>query len=93
MRSWVIRQNGHAKSSGLRPTSSHFGIGASSQCSGLMRGPVARFLFAFLFCTAFLAGASLSGAATPRFGAWVLLLPTLVLSALAAFDRTGSAAV
>jgi uncharacterized membrane protein YoaK (UPF0700 family) len=37
---------------------------------------------------AFLTGALLSGAATPRFGAWVLLFPTLVLSALAAFDRT-----
>jgi hypothetical protein len=34
-----------------------------------------------------------NGIPTPRFGAWVLLLPTLVLSALAAFDRTGSAAV
>jgi uncharacterized membrane protein YoaK (UPF0700 family) len=35
----------------------------------------------------FLAGALLSGAATPRFGAWVLLAPALILSALAAFDR------
>ena len=34
----------------------------------------------------FLAGALLSGAATPRFGVWVLLFPMLSLSALAAFD-------
>jgi uncharacterized membrane protein YoaK (UPF0700 family) len=39
----------------------------------------------------FLAGALLSGATTPRFGVWVLLLPTLALSALAAFDRPSSA--
>ena len=42
-------------------------------------------------CAAFLAGALLSGATTPRFGVWVLLLPTLALSALAAFDRSSSA--
>jgi uncharacterized membrane protein YoaK (UPF0700 family) len=42
---------------------------------------------------AFLAGAVLAGAATPRFGAWVLLFPTLILSALAALDGTLSAAV
>jgi uncharacterized membrane protein YoaK (UPF0700 family) len=35
----------------------------------------------------FLAGALLSGAATPRFGAWVLSAPALILAALAAFDR------
>ena len=40
----------------------------------------------------FLGGALLSGAATPRFGAWVLLLPLLVLSILMVFDRTESAA-
>lgn len=39
----------------------------------------------------FLVGALLSGAATPRFGAWVLLPPALVLAALAAFDRSGAA--
>jgi uncharacterized membrane protein YoaK (UPF0700 family) len=39
----------------------------------------------------FLAGAFLSGVTTPRLGAWVLLLPMLVLSALAAFDRSSSA--
>src|ERR1700730_13755071 len=39
----------------------------------------------------FLAGALLSGATTLRFGVWVLLLPTLALSALAAFDRSSSA--
>ena len=38
----------------------------------------------------FLAGALLSGATTPRFGAWVLLLPMLALSALAAFDSSSS---
>ena len=35
----------------------------------------------------FLVGAFLSGAATPRYGAWVLLAPALILAALAAFDR------
>ena len=34
----------------------------------------------------FLAGALLSGAATPRFGAWILLLPVVMLAALAALD-------
>jgi uncharacterized membrane protein YoaK (UPF0700 family) len=38
----------------------------------------------------FLAGALLSGTATPRFGVWVLLFPILVLSALAAFARSSS---
>jgi uncharacterized membrane protein YoaK (UPF0700 family) len=33
---------------------------------------------------AFLGGALLSGAATPRFGVWVLLVPILLLSTLAA---------
>jgi uncharacterized membrane protein YoaK (UPF0700 family) len=42
-----------------------------------------------LACTwgGFVTGALLSGAATPRFGVWVLLLPMLVLSVLAAFDQ------
>jgi uncharacterized membrane protein YoaK (UPF0700 family) len=35
----------------------------------------------------FLVGAFLSGAATPRYGAWVLTAPALILAALAAFDR------
>ncbi len=35
----------------------------------------------------FLVGAILSGAATPRYGAWVLLPPALILAVLAAFDR------
>ncbi len=35
----------------------------------------------------FLAGALLSGAATPRYGALVLAAPALILAALAAFDR------
>ena len=34
----------------------------------------------------FFAGAILSGAATPQFGAWVLLLPIVMLTALAALD-------
>jgi uncharacterized membrane protein YoaK (UPF0700 family) len=38
----------------------------------------------------FLAGALLSGATTPRFGVWVLLLPILFLSALATFARSSS---
>jgi uncharacterized membrane protein YoaK (UPF0700 family) len=40
----------------------------------------------------FFAGALLSGAATPRFGAWVLSAPALILAALAAFDRPDRAA-
>ncbi len=39
----------------------------------------------------FLTGALLSGAATPRCGVWVLLLPLLVLLALAVFIRAQSA--
>jgi uncharacterized membrane protein YoaK (UPF0700 family) len=39
----------------------------------------------------FLSGALLSGAATPRFGVWALLIPMLALSALVAFDRASSA--
>jgi uncharacterized membrane protein YoaK (UPF0700 family) len=42
--------------------------------------------------TGFLAGAVLSGVTTPRFGAWVLLLPALILAALAAFERPDHAA-
>jgi uncharacterized membrane protein YoaK (UPF0700 family) len=40
----------------------------------------------------FFAGAILSGAATPRLGACVLLAPVLVLATMAAFDRPGRAA-
>jgi uncharacterized membrane protein YoaK (UPF0700 family) len=39
----------------------------------------------------FLSGALLSGAATPRIGVWALSFPMLILSALAAFDRSSSA--
>jgi len=39
----------------------------------------------------FLAGALLSGAATPRFGAWVLLAPAAILAAFTAFDRSDAA--
>jgi uncharacterized membrane protein YoaK (UPF0700 family) len=38
---------------------------------------------------AFLGGALLSGAATPQFGAWALLVPILILSMLASSPRTG----
>jgi uncharacterized membrane protein YoaK (UPF0700 family) len=41
--------------------------------------------------TAFLLGALMAGAATPRFGAGTLLLPTLLLLLLATFDRAMSA--
>jgi uncharacterized membrane protein YoaK (UPF0700 family) len=34
----------------------------------------------------FLAGALLSGATAPRYGAWVLAAPALILAVLAAFD-------
>ena len=40
----------------------------------------------------FLAGALLSGAATPRYGALVLAAPAVILAALAAFDRSDAAA-
>jgi len=40
----------------------------------------------------FIAGAIFAGAATPRFGAWVLSAPVLILAALAAFDRRDGAA-
>jgi len=43
--------------------------------------------------TGFLGGALLSGAMTPRFGVWVLLLPTLILSVLMVLDCTASSAV
>jgi uncharacterized membrane protein YoaK (UPF0700 family) len=39
----------------------------------------------------FLTGALLSGAATPRFGVWVLLFPLLILLALALFSRADRA--
>ena len=39
---------------------------------------------------AFLVGAVLAGAATPRFGVWVLLLPFLILLTLAVFSRAAS---
>ncbi len=38
----------------------------------------------------FLVGAVLAGVATPRFGVWVLLLPCLILLALAAINRAPS---
>jgi uncharacterized membrane protein YoaK (UPF0700 family) len=41
----------------------------------------------------FLVGAMLSGAVTPRYGAWVLLPPALTLAVLAVFDRPDRAAV
>jgi uncharacterized membrane protein YoaK (UPF0700 family) len=40
----------------------------------------------------FLAGAILSGAATPRYGVWVLSAPALILAALAAFGQRSDAA-
>jgi len=40
--------------------------------------------------TSFLAGALLSGAATPHFGVWVLFFPMLILSVLAVSDHTAS---
>jgi uncharacterized membrane protein YoaK (UPF0700 family) len=47
-------------------------------------------LFAGIW-VAFLGGAVLSGAATPRFGVWVLLFPVLILSVLAARAPSGNA--
>jgi uncharacterized membrane protein YoaK (UPF0700 family) len=52
-----------------------------------------RALLSTCLWAGFLTGTLLSGMATPRFGVWALLFPMLILSALAAFDRTTSAAV
>jgi uncharacterized membrane protein YoaK (UPF0700 family) len=51
-----------------------------------------RALVLVVIWAAFLAGALLSGAATPRFGVWVLFFPMLILLALAVFDRTEKSA-
>lgn len=51
-----------------------------------------RALFLGGIWTAFLAGALVSGAATPRFGAWVLLLPILILVCLTASERAAATA-
>jgi uncharacterized membrane protein YoaK (UPF0700 family) len=51
-----------------------------------------RWVFLLLgIWASFLIGALLGGAATSRFGVWVLLLPLLVLLALAVFSRAQSA--
>jgi uncharacterized membrane protein YoaK (UPF0700 family) len=42
--------------------------------------------------TGFLVGALLSGAATPRFGVWVLFFPLLILLVLSAFDPAETSA-
>jgi uncharacterized membrane protein YoaK (UPF0700 family) len=58
------------------------------------RGPwdshVRRALQLAVRWAAFVIGALLSGAATPRFGVWALLFPMLALSALALFDSSSS---
>jgi uncharacterized membrane protein YoaK (UPF0700 family) len=54
--------------------------------------PLYRTLLMAGIWAGFLTGALMSGAVTPRFGVWVLLFPVLVLSALAAFDRSATAA-
>jgi len=46
-----------------------------------------RALLLALVWLGFITGAMFSGAATPRFGAWVLAAPALILALLAAFDR------
>jgi uncharacterized membrane protein YoaK (UPF0700 family) len=47
-----------------------------------------RALLLAVIWAGFLSGALLSGAATSRFGTWALIFPMLVLSALAALDRS-----
>jgi uncharacterized membrane protein YoaK (UPF0700 family) len=49
-----------------------------------------RVLVLIVVLGGFLVGALLSGAATPRFGVWVLFFPMLILSLLAMFDLTAS---
>jgi len=88
---------------GAQPVSLTFVTGTLSRVGshlalGLTRAPLAnaqgpwdthfrRALLLARVWVGFLAGALVSGAATPRFGVWVLMAPAVVLAALAAFDR------
>jgi uncharacterized membrane protein YoaK (UPF0700 family) len=75
---------------------SHLALAARRAPLAEAQGPwdthLSRALLLGRIWAGFLAGAFLSGAATPRFGAWVLAPPALILAALAAFARPDRAA-
>ena len=76
----------------LSRVGSHLAFAARRAPLGDAQGPwdthLRRAMMLARICSGFLAGVLLSGAATPRLGAWVLLAPALILAALAAFDRS-----
>jgi uncharacterized membrane protein YoaK (UPF0700 family) len=75
----------------LSRVGSHLALAAKRAPLADAQGPwdthLRRALMLSRVWTGFLAGALLSGAATPRFGPWVLSAPALILAVLAAFDR------
>jgi uncharacterized membrane protein YoaK (UPF0700 family) len=79
----------------LSRVGSHLALAARRSPLADAQGPwdthLRRALLLARIWVGFLAGALLSGAATPRFGAWVLAAPALILAALAAFDRSDPA--
>ena len=80
----------------LSRVGSHLAFAARRAPLGDSEGPwdthLRRAMMLARIWAGFLAGALLSGAATPRFGALVLLAPALILAALAAFDHPGGRA-
>jgi uncharacterized membrane protein YoaK (UPF0700 family) len=80
----------------LSRVGSHLALAARRAGLPDAQGPwdthLARALLLARIWAGFLAGALLSGATTPRFGAWVLSAPALILAALAWFDRPDRAA-
>jgi uncharacterized membrane protein YoaK (UPF0700 family) len=79
----------------LSRVGSHLALAAKRTPLAGAQGPwdthLGRALMLSRIWAGFFAGALLSGAATPRYGAWVLSGPTLILAALAAFDRPDGA--
>jgi len=75
----------------LSRVGSHLALAAQRAPLSDAQGPwdthLRRALMLSRLWAGFFAGAMLSGAATPRYGAWVLSAPALILAALAAFDR------
>ena len=80
----------------LSRVGSHLALAAKRAPLAEAQGPwdthLSRALLLGRIWAGFLVGALMSGAATPRFGAWVLAAPALILAALAAFDRSDRAA-
>jgi uncharacterized membrane protein YoaK (UPF0700 family) len=80
----------------LSRVGSHLALAARRAAPTDSQGPwdthLRRALLLARVWAGFLAGAILSGAATPRCGVWVLSVPALILAALAAFDRQDGAA-